>query len=282
MSTTATIYWPIPVQGSFIDPDASDVFWSWEHESWFKVGIDNLSGENAEAARMRHLWRNRTLDKLDNLACINAYGLGQQARGSVLLVVNSAANKTNVTEVPKDFPGSLPKPATGPWEDGSWILDLTTHCPSSTTSSSCEDQCSPKLHTPIGVLICLQRNLATWSTRAGTIQYCLSEQVPEVCRVQSSLHVAIAVIIINLVKFLIMLVLATLVQDVPLVNIGDTVVSFLERPDPYTRWMCLGWRKDFESRGFYQMWNVSNRFISTRYRHFRAVSKEQRTNLFVL
>ena len=282
MSTTATLYWPIPVQGSFVDPDASDVFWSWRHQTWSKVGINNLSEENAEAARMRHLWRNRTLDELDNLACINAYSLGHQARGIALLVVNSTANKTNVTEVPKGFPGLIPKPATRPWEDGSWIFDLTTHCPSCTPSSSCEGPDSIGLGTPMGKLTCLQRNSATWSIQPGTIQYCLSEQVPEVCKVQSSLHIAITVIIINLAKVLIMLALATFVQDTPLVNIGDTVVSFLERPDPYTRRMCLGWRKDFESRGFYQMWNVSNRFISTRYRRFKAVSKEQQMSLFIL
>ncbi|KAF2123171.1 hypothetical protein BDV96DRAFT_626911 [Lophiotrema nucula] len=283
----ANTYWPIPVTEAFVaSVDASQGFTARRNYS------DSTVRVNTELFRLRELWANGRLEKLDNLACINAYGTGYQVSGSVLLVLDQDPADPNGTEVFADFS------ETSPSTDGHWIWDSTTPClncidevvcpevklPSQTQLEFAwlEGDLSPDRVKIARKLACLRRHSSTWSTQSGTVGYCLSERVPKVCQLESSFAIAIIVISSNFFTALVMFILANWIDFVPLLTIGDAIESYLDRPDPYTKWMCLAWRKDFEIRGYYQPWNVSNIFRPKKHRRFAAVSVNQRIVLLSL
>jgi hypothetical protein len=79
-----------------------------------------------------------------------------------------------------------------------------------------------------------------------SIDYCLSERVPDVCRLQFSLHIMLIVILCNTVK-LICILLTLMKRDETLITMGDAIASFLCRPDPMTRGMGTATMADFKS-----------------------------------
>ena len=81
-------------------------------------------------------------------------------------------------------------------------------------------------------------NADSWQIRFYPIAYCLSETVPEDCKLQFSLPIMIVVIFCNLVKGLCMLLTVLKQKHTPLVTFGDAVASFLDTPDPTTAGRC--------------------------------------------
>ncbi|KAK4900112.1 hypothetical protein LTR27_002875 [Elasticomyces elasticus] len=71
-------------------------------------------------------------------------------------------------------------------------------------------------------------------TYDALIKYCLAETFPAHCAVHISSKLLIAVIVCNVLKIACMLATLCARRFRPLVNIGDAVASFLERPDPKT------------------------------------------------
>jgi hypothetical protein len=76
--------------------------------------------------------------------------------------------------------------------------------------------------------------------------HCLSEVVPDECRLQFSIPIMCIVILCNLTK-LICILLTLLRKEVTLLTLGDAIASFLEYPDPTTRGMCTVSMKDIKS-----------------------------------
>lgn len=289
-SVTGNTYFAVPVTETFFDSGGIHYFASRRNGTEFDTGIPKGMGE---AIRLRQLWSDDKLEKLDNLACMNAYSTGFQAKGSVLLVLNTTAAGNDVSAEFEKF-------GQGPLTNGSWVWNGTTPCPGCSDVDTCPDMRDTendvfrdssgdikiisysKMLKSAKKLACRQRHASTWSISAATIEYCLSEQIPQQCRLQSSIHIAITVIVLNSVKALVMLVLATCIRDRPLLTIGDALASFLDRPDPYTKWMCLGWRKDFEATGLHRPWNVPNKFKPLRRRLFSVASRSQAAVLLAL
>jgi hypothetical protein len=73
----------------------------------------------------------------------------------------------------------------------------------------------------------------------GDIDYCLSQEIDEECKLQFSLYIMITVILCNLVKLVIMSLTIWKHLSPPLVTLGDAVSSFLEAPDKSTEGMCV-------------------------------------------
>jgi hypothetical protein len=80
----------------------------------------------------------------------------------------------------------------------------------------------------------------TWFMAGQRPLYCLSEQVPEKCKLQFSLHIMIVVIVCNMVKIVCLWLTGQSVGEGKLLlTLGDAIESFLEREDEGTRGMCL-------------------------------------------
>lgn len=93
-----------------------------------------------------------------------------------------------------------------------------------------------------------------WSPYGNLVRYCMVEQVEELCRLQFSLPIAIAVITANFIKLVcIDLTLVKYKKHAALVTLGDAIASFLEHPDPKTVGRCLYSRRLMEAE-----WNSNH------------------------
>jgi hypothetical protein len=80
---------------------------------------------------------------------------------------------------------------------------------------------------------------ASGSTFAYQIDHCLSEIIPEKCQVNFTLQLMIVVVVCNVAKFACMTLATYTSTREPLVVIGDTIASFLERKEEKTKGLCL-------------------------------------------
>ncbi|KAL8727544.1 MAG: hypothetical protein Q9166_005949, partial [cf. Caloplaca sp. 2 TL-2023] len=78
-----------------------------------------------------------------------------------------------------------------------------------------------------------------WKPYGQQVQYCLAEKVHENCQVNFSLQFAVVVIVSNLLKVICMFVTLWRHDTAALITVGDAIQSFLERPDPHTRNLCM-------------------------------------------
>ena len=78
------------------------------------------------------------------------------------------------------------------------------------------------------------------------VQYCLSEIVAEECKVQSLLVILLGVTCLNLCKLASMIYGTFVMDDKPLMVLGDAAASFLQRPVQETIGCCLWSDRDFQ------------------------------------
>ncbi|VUC26786.1 unnamed protein product [Clonostachys rosea] len=86
-----------------------------------------------------------------------------------------------------------------------------------------------------------QMNPATWTIGTAKVSYCLSEKLENQCQLKVALSLIYVVILFNALKVVIIVVLAAsdLVNQEPLVTIGDAAASFIDCPERATKDMCL-------------------------------------------
>lgn len=203
----------------------------------------NNSWYMPEALRLKKLNATGELDYLDNLACINAYAQEFQTRGSVLVVTEDS--KVDVSSL---------------YSQG-WVCD--------DNELSCD--ISP-------YMAAIRTDPSNWNPDKWRqpVSYCLSESVQQLCRVQSSAHLATVVIFLNLAKAMITLSFVMNVKVSPLMTIGDVVASYLWRSDPSTENMCLASKRDIKiSKAPWP--KEAKAFKSKRRRLFAAASKTRWT-----
>lgn len=102
------------------------------------------------------------------------------------------------------------------------------------------------------------------------IQYCLSKQVEEHCKIQFSLPIMISVIICNLIKTICMSIVVWKQDPEPLVTLGDALASFLDWPDLTTEGNCIGGKNRFEDRRSWRL--LLSNWDPKPLRWFRAAS----------
>ena len=112
----------------------------------------------------------------------------------------------------------------------------------------------------------------TWSIEDHPIDYCLSRQNPEVCKVKSSFYLMIIVIICNFAKLAAMLITLFKFRDDPLVTVGDAVSSFMNVPDDATGGACLLSKNDVASGAFWREATHIRTWKRQRVFRFEAVS----------
>lgn len=91
------------------------------------------------------------------------------------------------------------------------------------------------------------RDRSRWEPYGSPVQYCMVEQVSELCRLQFSFLIAGIVVACNLIKACCMaLLLFRHNRHEALATLGDAIASFLDRPDPNTRGRCLQTKSQIE------------------------------------
>lgn len=190
------------------------------------VGYDSPEGKNfallntdGHAYAFRRLWtraQNQTLDDLSASECYTAYDTTYQTKyGGVIMLsddVETTARYDWVTVEEVYKPG-------GKYPHG-WMC---------TAGGSCAEEAAN----------------SNWTVEGYRVHSCLSERVPQHCKLQYSLPLTITVIGANFVKAIVLCYMSfSKGDDAPLLTTGDAVASFLHKPDRFSVGRCLLSTKD--------------------------------------
>lgn len=180
---------------------------------------------------------NGTLHRLENSDCVDAYATAfQSTYGSVILVTDNfrEINSYEVIGLEEVFQPTehMGGGEVGPFE---WI---------------CEDIMLDGAGVCRNYLSEIRAQVASnsWEVGGYPISHCLSEISPEHCKLQHSLPLAVAIIVFNLIKAIIMCYVALTVADTPILTTGDAISSFMMKPDQFSRRRCLLSMEDVESQ----------------------------------
>lgn len=190
------------------------------------VGYDSPEGKSLALLdadghddNFRKLWskaQNQTLVDLSASECYAAYDTTYQTKyGGVILLSDDVETATRydwATEelVYKPFSGASPHP---------WLCAEGTPCAEGAAKSN-------------------------WTVGGYRVHSCLSERVPQLCKLQYSLPLTITVIAANLIKAIVLCYVSFSKGDAPLLTTGDAVASFLHKHDRFSVGSCLLSSKD--------------------------------------
>ena len=204
---------------------------------------------------LRMRLNNGTFTELTARECMDAYSQNFiTSRGGLLIVLDipeNESNKTNVT-VPAVFDRASSWSGSQFCEADrfAWVCDQNglNICGSSVRSF---DPLRPGYANPNAIscdrqLDPIQNNAKNWRplVEEYPVARCLSEEVPQECKLQASIHLMSVVLFLNFIKAIIMYLATRWMRGVPLLTLGDAIASYLDRPDPSTKNMCLVTRKE--------------------------------------
>ena len=78
-----------------------------------------------------------------------------------------------------------------------------------------------------------------WTVEGYHVHSCLTERVPQRCKLQYSLPLTVTVVVANLLKAMVLFYMSFNSRDAPLLTTGDAVASFLHKPDQFSQGRCL-------------------------------------------
>ena len=187
------------------------------------------------------------LKNFTNAECITTYGTDYMTDfGNVLLVLddfNTAGKHLSTGQ-------------QGSFEEGNECEPYTWMCPPGT--------CSCRLLLPSII-----QQSSTWAPYGNKVAYCLAYPLPGLCKLQFSPTLLLIVTVMNLLKFIVMVIAAFGIRAPLLMTTGDAITSFLELPDAQTENMCLNSKEDFLK---YNRWPTDPKLYSDiRQRWYTAV-----------
>ena len=280
-SSTATYAFPIvSVNEAFIDAakansdphaNAINAFDYALHNDTVDIPFTNRSGlpdiytptnghyprlVNGSDDYLRHRLGNGTFSELTTRECMDSYSQNFiTSRGGLFLILDIPNNETNNTNVTS--PAVFDRAAS--WTGSqfcegdrfAWVCDQRglNYCGQSVRSY---DPQLPR-YSPTDTRTCdsqydalVQANVTNWRPMVNdyAVKSCLSEDVPQQCKLQASIHLMSVVLFLNLAKAIIMFLATRWMRGVPLLTLGDAIATFLDRPDPTTKNMCLVTRKE--------------------------------------
>jgi len=201
-------------------------------EPWLGQTNDtNIEGYNT-AQTLRDRLLADELRRMEPQECIQAYATEfQTAQGSVILVTKGDSVETSLdsetvlesifSQYQYSLNGKKCKPHAFEWICGG----SGSKCP--TTREPCERIWQTDV------------DANDWSPRGSKVDYCLSEDLEALCRLQFDKRLAYVVIAFNAVKVLVLAYIFLGVREKPLLTVGDAVASFMRKTDLSTAGRCL-------------------------------------------
>jgi hypothetical protein len=169
------------------------------------------------------------LERLENKDCIDAYAtVFPTKRASVILITENAPKDAISATENVDY-ATIGMAVVGlVSEPFQWICDGEK-----SNDQLCQDSFS-------------SINPATWAPFGDKVLYCLSDTFEPQCKLQMLPQIAGIVIACNVIKVLVMVFIFFGIQEMPLITIGDAIVSFLRNPDQTTTGLCLMGKDDIK------------------------------------
>jgi len=230
-------------------------------EDWVDTGkttsMDNFTRfgiPNTQLAPLRTAISEGRLQRLDPVACVDAYLVAFQSdRSDVVLIAdaqnNSAVNfGAKITDSNARFDLDR-QDRCGQRHSYQWVC--RQYDPTAGSTFECHPPCDQF------------RERLRSDARAGvwapydnrTVQHCYSLPSGEHCKLQFSTKLIYTIVVLNLVKAVLMFLCAFgWKSEPPLLTVGDAICSFLQRPDLQTEDMCLYTKDAMQSvsRGYYE------------------------------
>jgi hypothetical protein len=212
------------------------------------------------------------LERLEPLECINAY------------MLPFVSNRANVLIVTADTPYNITRDAEVFFASGGGAIHITGGMDARNLdpypwicgqSRSKNTFCHPE---SLGLL----EDSAKWEIGNRTAKYCLSRGTDENCKLQLSATIAIIVTVLNFVKAILMFAVCFRMQEQGIMNVGDAIASFLEKPAEMTEGSCLLSVDDLKQSNMGHQKVLGPRpFHEERKRWFAAVSRRQRLAFYL-
>lgn len=209
------------------------------------INCEQSSGPSFIQTRLQGLVDNQSsLVRLDNRECIRAYVSPIVSSRADVLLVSSALMLTASFDSPQ-------LSITDPLHE--CFVGVTPNFPNTGGSSSVYDwMCEPSATTNTCDLNQVVANASTALFEECDVQYCLSQEMGEHCKLQFSAAIMIIVIVCNLIKTICMACIVWRQDSEPLVTFGDAVASFLNKPDSSTKGNCLAGKHRYQgNEAFY-------------------------------
>jgi hypothetical protein len=169
-------------------------------------------------------------ERLDQSSCVSEYGVDYlSSRRHAVVVVSDSSSPDPILGILDWTYGQ----SQNSWVCGTSLGDNMTLLPLPISDFDCS------------ISVALSND--SWYMADQLVEYCLSEPVTDLCRLQFAVPIMVVVLSCNLVKLLCMLFTVWRCNEFSMVTLGDAVSSFLETPDPYTDGMCTVTKKEIES-----------------------------------
>ena len=102
----------------------------------------------------------------------------------------------------------------------------------------------PKVHNVGGppcqvYLFLVEEKIHEWRPWGYQIDYCLAERTEQRCSFNGNIPIVLVVIVCNIIKVVIMVLVALHLPGRPLITLGDAIESFLNRTDETTKYLPL-------------------------------------------
>ncbi|KUJ17807.1 uncharacterized protein LY89DRAFT_733629 [Mollisia scopiformis] len=186
-------------------------------------------------------------EKLDDATCIKEYGVDYLSdRRHVFVVVSGQFADPLLGYLDWNYDGSL----------NSWVCG-TSQGPNSTIETISIDIYDCSIPVALG-------NITFWTMADQPVEYCLSQKVPDECRLQIAVPIMLIVLICNAVKLSCMTITIWKFKEPTFVTLGDALSGMLENPDPHTVGMCTATKKQFQDGAWPdrepQRWTLQRHF----------------------
>lgn len=169
------------------------------------------------------------LDNLTNSKCIDEYHTNfPTTRHNVLLVSELIPTQPYWPEV-----------IFKEWNAGESGFEMFDWMCRSGSDSPPDKNCETRLKD-------IRKDLDDWKPWGFPIKYCLSESMPQACRLNFNSSFGAAVVVSNLIKLGAFLYLAVHITEEPFFVLGDAIQSFLVFPEPQSKRNCLASCDDFK------------------------------------
>lgn len=189
-----------------------------------------------------------TLQRLENEDCVKAYTSDFLTnRANLILITNS--NNPNATSWNNNSLLAA-YPVTYDYGGTFYRTSFYWMCATSEFPSTGELSCSSILKNPGEFEVVSWVDTDDFDTGNYywfDVDYCLSQQVEEMCTVESSLTLCYIILVIIAVKLGCLVWTLLVLKEEPLVVPGDCVASFIDYPDTTTAGACLWPAEDFKN-----------------------------------